>query len=163
MAENNCIWVILLVIAVAASGVYVVLKYHEKPESRSTIMFDVVVSPKGDGNFTSISEAVLAAPSYSSARFFIRVASGVYNEVVIVPRNKTNIVLVGDGVDNTKITFNHQSPDFSTWETATFSESFDLFLVMFLHLYAALLFIYWSLQVQFCFSVLICFSLCHKK
>ncbi|KAL2898318.1 putative pectinesterase/pectinesterase inhibitor 32 [Bienertia sinuspersici] len=95
---------------------------------RTMMKFDVVVSKSGDEKFTTISEAILSAPSYSSSKFFIRVRSGVYNETVTVPQNKTNIVLIGDGVDVTKITANHHPPQFTTSNSATFSVFGDGFM-----------------------------------
>ncbi|XP_021774344.1 pectinesterase-like [Chenopodium quinoa] len=132
MAENNCVWLILLILVVAVPGVYFFVKYHDKlhkPNSiTSNINFNATVSLDGDGDFTTISEAILSAPSYALSRFHIRVCSGVYNEVVTVPQSKTNIVLIGDGAEVTKITANRQISEFSTSETATFTVLGDGFM-----------------------------------
>ncbi|KAL2892445.1 putative pectinesterase/pectinesterase inhibitor 32 [Bienertia sinuspersici] len=103
------------------------MKKHNS--TRTDVMkFDAVVSANGDGKFATISEAILSAPSYSTTRFFIRVRAGVYNEVVTVPQNKSNIVLIGDGVDVTKITANRHPPQFTTSNSATFSVFGDGFM-----------------------------------
>ena len=114
-------------LVVVIPGVYFFVKYHDKlhkPNSitNNNINFNATVSLDGDGDFTTISKAILSALSYASSRFYIRVCSGVYNEVVIVPQSKTSIALVGDGAEVTKITASRRISEFSTSETATFSE-----------------------------------------
>lgn len=127
MGKTSGVCLILVIVVALICGAYLLLKYHEKfhkPKSSSNYKFDAIVCSMGDETFTTVSEAIISAPSYSSTRFFIRVCSGVYNEVVVVPQNKTNIVLIGDGAETTKITANRHISDFSTSETATFCELF---------------------------------------
>lgn len=123
MGEKNGLWFGILVVIVVAPGVYFLLRHYRKTHKNpiEMIQFNATVSATGDGSFTTISEAIAAAPSHNPALFFIRICSGVYNEVVVVPQDKQNIVLVGDGAEVTRITANRHSPEFPTSETATFT------------------------------------------
>ncbi|KAI3848486.1 hypothetical protein MKW92_045685 [Papaver armeniacum] len=68
--------------------------------------YDLVVAPDGSGDFTSLNEAVEAAPVYSTTRFIIYIKEGVYLENVQVPRNKTLLMFIGDGIGKTVIKSN---------------------------------------------------------
>lgn len=82
--------------------------------------FNVIVAQDGTGNFTKISDAILSAPSNCSERYYIKVKKGNYAETVIVGKKKTNIVLVGDGMDNTIISGSKSTElGISTLHTAT--------------------------------------------
>ncbi|KAE8711538.1 putative Pectinesterase PPE8B precursor [Hibiscus syriacus] len=85
----------------------------------------VVVSPKGDGHFTTINDAIAAAPhnaGESDQYFGIYVVSGVYKEYISVPKNKQNLILIGDGMGRTIITGSRSAADgFTTFNTATFA------------------------------------------
>ncbi|KAG9457554.1 hypothetical protein H6P81_002062 [Aristolochia fimbriata] len=62
-----------------------------------------VVASDGSGNYRTIMEANNTAPSKSKEKFMIHVKQGVYLEYVNVRSNKINIVLMGDGIQMTKI------------------------------------------------------------
>ncbi|KAK6147548.1 hypothetical protein DH2020_018460 [Rehmannia glutinosa] len=62
---------------------------------------DAVVAADGSGTFTSIEEAIRAAPEYSSKRYVIYIKKGVYKEYVEINKKKWNIMMIGDGVDVT--------------------------------------------------------------
>lgn len=64
-----------------------------------------VVAPDGSGMFTSIQEAINAAPQLTSATetWTIRVKPGVYRELIYVMREKRFIRLVGDDAARTQI------------------------------------------------------------
>lgn len=133
MGEKNCLWLGLLALVLIAPVVYFLLLKHpgilkNQTGPNQNIGFNTTVSQNGDGDFSTVSEAIRAAPSRSSARFFIRVGPGVYNEVVVVPQDKMNIVLVGDGADVTRITAGRSEPQFPTSDTATFSVFGDGFM-----------------------------------
>ncbi|CDP21889.1 unnamed protein product [Coffea canephora] len=66
-------------------------------------------------------DAIASAPIQSQSRYFIHVKAGIYVEIVEVWANKTNIALIGDGANVTKITMNRRVPEFQTNETATVS------------------------------------------
>lgn len=86
----------------------------------------VVVNPNGSGNFNTISAAVAAAPNKtdgSKGYFVIHVVAGVYNEYVNIDKNKMYIMMIGDGINKTIITGNHNVDDgWTTFNSATFSK-----------------------------------------
>ena len=86
----------------------------------------VVVSSTGADNFTSIGDAIAFAPNNSMPRdgyFVIYVRGGYYEEYVVIPKYKTNIMLVGDGINRTVITGNHSVVDgWTTYNSSTFSK-----------------------------------------
>uniref|UniRef100_A0A7N0TVB6 Pectinesterase n=1 Tax=Kalanchoe fedtschenkoi TaxID=63787 RepID=A0A7N0TVB6_KALFE len=65
--------------------------------------YDIVVAQDGSGKFTSISDAVNAAPSGSQKRFVIYIKAGNYSETVEIKQEKTNIMFLGDGMGKTVI------------------------------------------------------------
>ncbi|KAG4176821.1 hypothetical protein ERO13_A11G269700v2 [Gossypium hirsutum] len=85
----------------------------------------VVVNPDGSGNFTTINEAVAAAPNNtgdSNRYFLIYVVAGVYEEYVSIPKKKQNVMMIGDGINKTIITGNRNFVDGSTtFNSATFA------------------------------------------
>ncbi|XP_011039648.1 PREDICTED: pectinesterase-like isoform X1 [Populus euphratica] len=70
----------------------------------SSLTPDVVVAADGSGTYKTVSAAVAAAPKYSSKRYIIRIKAGVYRENVEVPKEKSNIMFLGDGRKTTIIT-----------------------------------------------------------
>lgn len=67
---------------------------------------NVIVSKDGKGNYRTVMAAVDAAPNKSNKRYVIKIMAGVYHEYVDIPKNKPNIMFVGDGRDKTIITGN---------------------------------------------------------
>lgn len=86
----------------------------------------VVVNANGGGNFATISAAIAAAPNKtdgSKGYFVIHVVAGVYNEYVNIDANKRYIMMIGDGINQTIITGNHNVDDgWTTFNSATFSK-----------------------------------------
>lgn len=87
----------------------------------------VRVAQDGTGNFTTVGEAIAFAPNDTTVEeggyFAIYVGEGVYQENVIVPKNKKNLILIGEGTDRTVITSNRNAADgWTTFNTATFGE-----------------------------------------
>ncbi|KAK9161617.1 hypothetical protein Syun_007958 [Stephania yunnanensis] len=77
----------------------------------------VVVDPSGDGNFTTINDAVAAAPNntdISGGYFLIYIVPGVYEEYVTIDKNKKNVMMIGSGINQTIITGNRSVVDGST-------------------------------------------------
>ncbi|XP_058077240.1 pectinesterase-like [Magnolia sinica] len=77
----------------------------------------VTVSKDGSGNFTTINDAVAAAPSntdISDGYFLIYIKGGVYEEYVSVNKTKKNLMMIGDGINQTVITGNRSVVDGST-------------------------------------------------
>lgn len=87
----------------------------------SNLPTDATVCQVGDCDYRTVQEAVAAAPDFGTGRFVIRIKAGVYKETVRIPFEKTNIVLIGDGMGATVITgaLNAQMPGVSTYNTAT--------------------------------------------
>ncbi|KAH6826486.1 Plant invertase/pectin methylesterase inhibitor superfamily [Perilla frutescens var. hirtella] len=85
---------------------------------------DSVVAMDGSGQYRSIGQAVLEAPSYSNRRFVIYVKKGVYRENIDMKKKKSNIMLVGDGIGKTIITGNRNfMQGWTTFRTATVAVS----------------------------------------
>jgi pectinesterase len=86
----------------------------------------VTVDPSGAGNYTTVGAAVAAAPTNlaaTSGYFVIYVAAGVYEENVVVPKNKKYVMMIGDGIGQTVITGNRSVVDgWTTFNSATFGE-----------------------------------------
>ncbi|KAG9131612.1 hypothetical protein Leryth_015161 [Lithospermum erythrorhizon] len=83
---------------------------------------DAVVATDGTGGFTSIQDAVAAAPESSSKRFVIYIKKGVYKENVEISKKKWNIMMIGDGIDVTVISGNRNFIDgWTTYRSATFA------------------------------------------
>ncbi|XP_028794899.1 pectinesterase-like [Neltuma alba] len=85
----------------------------------------VVVSQDGSGNFSTINDAINAAPNNTAAGngyFLIFITEGVYQEYVSIAKNKKYLMLVGEGINRTIITGDHNVVDGSTtFNSATFA------------------------------------------
>ncbi|CAI8593305.1 unnamed protein product [Vicia faba] len=68
------------------------------------IQANVVVAKDGSGKFKTVAEAVATAPDNGKTRYVIYVKRGTYKEKVEIGKKKTNVMLVGDGMDATIIT-----------------------------------------------------------
>lgn len=86
----------------------------------------VTVSQDGSGNFTSINDAVAAAPNNtdgSKGYFLIYVTAGVYEEYVSIAKKKRYLMMIGDGINQTVITGNRSVVDgWTTYNSATFGK-----------------------------------------
>ncbi|XP_049388642.1 probable pectinesterase/pectinesterase inhibitor 41 [Solanum stenotomum] len=85
----------------------------------------VVVSQDGSGDFSTINDAVNAAPNNTKAEsgyFLIYITQGVYEEYVAIAKNKKYLMMIGDGINQTIITGNHSFVDgWTTFNSSTFS------------------------------------------
>ncbi|KAH0752383.1 hypothetical protein KY285_005531 [Solanum tuberosum] len=82
--------------------------------------YNAVVSKDGTENFNTIAGAILVAPDHSVKPFFIKIKKGTYEEYIRVDKKKTNIFLIGEGMDTTIITGNRSFVDGNkTYDTAT--------------------------------------------
>ncbi|CAJ1975705.1 unnamed protein product [Sphenostylis stenocarpa] len=89
----------------------------------------LVVAADGTEQFSTITEAVNFAPNNSMVRTVIHVRKGTYKENVVIPLNKTNIVMLGDGRDVTVITGNRANrTGWSIFSSATLAVSGNGFL-----------------------------------
>ena len=96
-------------------------------DNESVLVSDiVVVSKDGSGNFITINDAIAAAPNNTAATdgyFIIFIAEGVYQEYVSIAKNKKFLMLIGDGINRTIITGDHNVVDgFTTFNSATFGK-----------------------------------------
>ncbi|KAH6767985.1 methylesterase PCR A [Perilla frutescens var. frutescens] len=92
-------------------------------ESRGgAIKADIVVAKDGSGNYTTVKEAIAAAPEKREKRYVIYIKKGTYEENVEVGKKKKNLMIVGDGMDSTVITGSLNVADGSTtFNSATFA------------------------------------------
>jgi pectinesterase len=70
---------------------------------------DVIVAADGSGQFTSVQEAISAAPMNTdpaTPRWVILVKPGTYNERIYVQRERGHIHVIGEDASTTVITFN---------------------------------------------------------
>ncbi|KAK8918600.1 putative pectinesterase/pectinesterase inhibitor 51 [Platanthera zijinensis] len=92
---------------------------------------NTTVCKEGGCEFSTVQAAVDAAPANITAgRFVIRIKAGVYEEIVRVPFEKTNLVFVGDGMGRTVITGNLSADEVgvTTYITATVAVTGDGFM-----------------------------------
>ncbi|OMO82156.1 Pectinesterase, catalytic [Corchorus olitorius] len=84
------------------------------------VAFDVIIAQDGSGDFTTISQGISSAPNFSPTRFYIKLEQGIYNENIVIPKEKTNLTLVGEDMETTIITGSRSYNDsITTFETAT--------------------------------------------
>lgn len=87
----------------------------------AAVAADVTVAKDGTGSFTTVNEAVAAAPEESGRRFVIYVKRGVYVENVEIKKKKWNLMLIGDGMNETVISGSRNYVDgWTTFRSATF-------------------------------------------
>lgn len=111
----------------------------------------LTVAADGTGNFTTITDAINYAPSFSYDRTIIYVKEGVYEENVEITSDKTNIVLVGDGSGLTIIAGNRSVGDgWTTFRSATLGNKFTMLLLLLLLL---------PFQLNFFFTFQLCLEM----
>lgn len=103
-------------------------KLLESKNGHEVLVSDIViVSQDGSGNFTTINDAIAAAPNNSRpARgyFLIYVKAGVYEEYVSITKKKKYLMMIGDGINQTIITGNRSVVDgWTTFNSATFGKT----------------------------------------
>ncbi|XP_044491710.1 probable pectinesterase/pectinesterase inhibitor 7 [Mangifera indica] len=85
----------------------------------------VIVSQDGTGNFSTISDAVNAAPNNTDGTngyFLIYIKAGIYEEYVSIAMNKEYLMMMGAGINQTVITGNRSVVDgWTTYNSATFA------------------------------------------
>ncbi|KAK7259718.1 hypothetical protein RIF29_25331 [Crotalaria pallida] len=108
----------------------------EESKNQGILLNDfVIVSSYGEtDNYTSIGQAIAAAPNNTKPEdgyFLIYVREGYYEEYVIVPKEKKNILLIGDGINKTVISGNHSVIDgWTTFNSSTFAVSGERFIAV---------------------------------
>lgn len=95
----------------------------------------MTVGPYEHDNFTTITEAVAAAPNKTlpeDGYFVIYAREGLYEEYIVISNKKRNIMLIGDGINKTIITGNHSFIDgWTTYNSSSFGKVFSFFLLTF--------------------------------
>ncbi|KAK4782325.1 hypothetical protein SAY86_016427 [Trapa natans] len=81
---------------------------------------NLVIAQDGSGNFRSFKEAIPHLPVKSTRPFVVHVKAGTYKEKVNLSKDIWNIVWIGDGATNTKITYGDNFADgVKTYFTST--------------------------------------------
>ncbi|XP_054805425.1 probable pectinesterase 56 [Prosopis cineraria] len=101
----------------ASTSVLLILSSPLSSASSSASSSAVTVSIDGRGDYTTIGQAIAEAPSNSDAKYTILVRPGIYEERLHIPRDKTNILLIGNGRHDTVILGHHNGGMLS--QTAT--------------------------------------------
>ena len=65
---------------------------------------DIIVDINGSGDYASLREGISAIPDESTDTTIVFVKKGIYDEKVILPHTKWNVILVGEDLDSTIIT-----------------------------------------------------------
>ncbi len=95
----------------------------------------VIVSQDGSGNFTTINDAINAAPINTASTdgyFLIYVTTGVYEEYVSIAKHKRYLLMIGDGINQTIITGNKSfGGGWKTFNSATFGKKFIHFVIFY--------------------------------
>ncbi|MCH7413901.1 pectinesterase family protein [Belliella sp. R4-6] len=72
--------------------------------------FDFIVAQDGSGDFEKVQDAIMAVPDFRNVPTYILIKSGKYKEKIVLPVSKRFVVLVGENVDETILTYD----DFSS-------------------------------------------------
>ncbi|GLT91414.1 hypothetical protein SLE2022_093020 [Rubroshorea leprosula] len=98
-------------------------------DSNAQVKPNVVVAKDGSGQFKTIGEALKAYPKNLQGRFVIYVKAGVYDEIVMIPKNMVNVFMYGDGPRKTIVTGKRSVvAGYTTSESATFAAIGDGFM-----------------------------------
>ncbi|ESW17099.1 hypothetical protein PHAVU_007G210200 [Phaseolus vulgaris] len=87
------------------------------------------VAKDGSGQFKTITDAINSYPKNHQGRFIVYVKAGVYDEYILVDKNKVNLLIYGDGPTKTIITGRKNFAEGTkTMRTSTFSTVADDFM-----------------------------------
>ncbi|KAF5931662.1 hypothetical protein HYC85_027833 [Camellia sinensis] len=90
----------------------------------ATVKANLVVAQDGSGNYRTIGEAVAMVPKKSKSRFVIYVKAGTYVENVNLDKNTWNVMMYGDGMNQTIVSGSLNVVDgTATFLSATFAVS----------------------------------------
>ncbi|GMI65589.1 hypothetical protein HRI_000228200 [Hibiscus trionum] len=104
-------------------------KHHLLEENDpSKLKPDIVVAKDGSGDFKTIEDAIPRIHHNGQKPFVIYIKEGIYEENIIFNYNMTNIALIGDGKEKTRITGSLDFADgLNTFNTATVAVHGDFF------------------------------------
>ncbi|CAO2173902.1 unnamed protein product [Urochloa humidicola] len=87
-----------------------------------TVVRSIFVNRNGGADFKSVQDAVDSVPFGNDQWIRVHVAAGVYNEKVMIPQNKSFILMEGEGRQQTSIEWaDHADGDTITASTPTFA------------------------------------------
>ncbi|RHN51290.1 putative pectinesterase [Medicago truncatula] len=72
-------------------------QYYKKVGNKIFPFSTIVVDQSGNGHFSTIQSAIDSIPFYNTNWVAIRVKAGIYREKVVIPQNKSYIILKGAG------------------------------------------------------------------
>lgn len=75
------------------------------PEDATEITF--TVDANGQGDFKTVQEAIDAIPSATTLPATIHIKAGTYKEVVTIPKSVKNLTLIGEGSEQTILTYDN--------------------------------------------------------
>ncbi|RLM92381.1 hypothetical protein C2845_PM08G11120 [Panicum miliaceum] len=91
-------------------------------DAAGTVVRSIFVNRNGSADFESVQHAVDSVPFGNGQWIRVHVAAGVYNEKVIIPQNKSFILLEGEGRQQMSIEWaDHAGRDSSTAASPTFA------------------------------------------
>ncbi|XVE89616.1 hypothetical protein DITRI_Ditri20bG0010200 [Diplodiscus trichospermus] len=94
----------------------------------SAIKPAIVVAQDGSGNFTTITDAISHIPLNANKTFVIYIKEGIYKENLEFGYKMTNVALIGDGKEKTRITGSLNNADgVPTFRTTTVAVNGDNF------------------------------------
>jgi pectinesterase len=67
--------------------------------------YDFVVATDGSGDFKTLQEAFNAVPDFRKNVTIIFIKKGIYREKLILATSKTNVMIIGEDLENTVITY----------------------------------------------------------
>lgn len=77
----------------------------------------IIVAQDGSGTYRTVQAAVDAVPNQSQQPVTILIKKGIYREKLVVPTLKTHLRLVGEGKDDTILTFDDHTGDAAGHDT----------------------------------------------
>ncbi|XP_047260990.1 LOW QUALITY PROTEIN: pectinesterase/pectinesterase inhibitor 18-like, partial [Capsicum annuum] len=90
---------------------------------------NVVVAKDSSGKYKTVKQAIASAPVKSNSRYVIYIKKGDYKENIVIDKDKWNIMLLGDGLEDTIITGNlNNASGIGTYETPTVASNADGFM-----------------------------------
>ncbi|XP_016694335.1 probable pectinesterase 56 [Gossypium hirsutum] len=83
-------------------------------------LFDMIIAQDESGDLITTTQGISSAPSFGSSRFRIKLCAGIYNENIVINKEKTNLTIIGEGMERGIITGSRSYGDgMKTFETAT--------------------------------------------
>jgi pectinesterase len=106
-----------------------VFAFGQTLEQKLTTHIDIVVDKAGKGDHATVQAAINAVPNNSPNRTVVFIRKGVYKEKVRIAASKINLVLIGEDLDSTIITFDDYA-SISGFDCTTVKVDADDFLAM---------------------------------